>query len=92
MKELQNKVEKILTEHIDARGNDNKLYYYFFLQEYGTTDLKEISEMSINKFASVSRLRQKIQNEMPWLRANEITQTYRKKREEKFREELRGYL
>ena len=91
-KHLERKVVKILEEHEDARGNDNKLYYYFFKEEYGTSDLKKISKMSINKFASVSRYRQKIQNEMPWLRADEITQKYRKKREEKFKEELRNNL
>ena len=81
-------VRRILTQHEETRGNDNMLYYYFFLEEYGTTSLAEIKDFEYNKFASVSRLRQKIQNECPFLRPSEYTQERRRVMEENYRTKI----
>lgn len=92
MKSDREKVEKILLEHIDARGNDNALYYYYFRDYVGTTNLAVIKDMRVDKFVTLARIRRLVEKHNPFLAADVITQKGRKARQDNILATLRNTL
>ena len=90
MKEIREVVYEILTQSEEARGNDNYLIYKVFQIMGWSTDLKDIANSRKNRFETIRRYRQKIQETNPQLQADEFVMKRRDAYESIKREEMRG--
>ena len=90
MKEIRQAVYQVLTQSEEARGNDNYLIYKVFEMMGWSTDLKDIANSRKNRFETIRRYRQKIQETNPSLQPDEFILKRRNAYEAIKREEMRG--
>lgn len=93
---LQAKIQKILTDNPDTRGND-KLLYFRLAQELSPNTLNMAfgsflmdRHVNVPSFESVSRARRKIQSKFPELRADKRVTELRAEKEREYREYAHG--
>ena len=96
LKELSNRVKRVLQEHESARNSDNVLYLYV-LRSYGEEKGLDIDNMSVPMLLlhckdmglptleSMGRARRKVQELNPELRANTNVQAMKELQEETYK-------
>lgn len=98
VKEIQGLVERLLEEYPTYRDSDKKLCSHIWMIEVGGINnmrkmnaydfLYHLSNSEeLSSFESISRARRKIQENLPHLRGQTFKE--RKKREQKFRSEIK---
>lgn len=90
---IREKVEEILNEIPQARGDDRLLIAYFIKDVYkvqNTFDIALSKEIKGNIYESIRRARQKVQETNPTLRPPEAIYKARLMKEAQIREEMRG--
>lgn len=96
MKDLQKRVQRILTDNEYARGNDNILYIEV-VKDYGYSrniSLLLMADLVMNRvlpsIETVGRIRRKVQELHPELLPAEEVQLFREVREKMFKEYALG--
>ena len=96
LKELSNRVKRVLQENEKARNSDNILYLYV-LRSYGEEKGLDIDNMSVPmlllhckdlglpSLESMGRARRKVQELYPELKANNDVQAMKEEREETYK-------
>lgn len=96
LKELSNRVKRVLQEHESARNSDNVLYLYV-LRSYGEEKGLDIDNMSVPmlllhcrdmglpSLESMGRARRKVQELYPELKSKDDVQAMKEEREETYR-------
>ena len=91
LRKLEDLVRVILREYPDTRNSDNLLYVYvigYYNEEALKVPLSEylmyFSDLKIPRAESVARVRRKLQEDNPELRATESVRKWRKDNERKF--------
>lgn len=80
-------VKRVLMFRPETRENDNLLYHYCLMEMFGTSDTKEIADITnANVFETISRVRRKVQSSNPLLKSSPATQVARGNKEKEVRE------
>lgn len=88
--DLHTTVETILFDYPETRDSDIKLYKVILNKFYGTVDLSKI-DFDGDIFASIKRVRAKIQKENPYVKPSREIQMKRHQMKEKFLDYARNW-
>lgn len=87
--EIKNAVMDVLKTSRLARNNDIECIYLTLKKLDMPTDIKELRDLNGNIFETIRRQRQKLQENIPFLAADENTRRNRKRKEEDVKEKVK---
>lgn len=88
---LKNEIQDILVHCPETRGNDIKLIIKYCEKHGYSTDIREWTDLKHNRFESIRRVRQKLQQHNPMLRPDSIIQELREANRQQVRDAIRNY-